>query len=227
MEHNSDGPDLNRHYYLDLAAAYVRGSLSERPEANAEILFRLGLDAGLRLHRFKRTNDLPRVRKVIGILHGLAPSELLDIGSGRGVFLWPLLDAFPGLPVTALDHLAHRIADLELVRSGGIARLNPLIGDVTKLEYADRSFDAATILEVLEHLPQPELGARELLRVTRRFVVATVPSKPDDNPEHIHLFTNQTIQELFEAAADAINRSVKVRCEYVLNHIVAVVALQL
>ncbi|NJM35092.1 MAG: AAA domain-containing protein [Rhodomicrobium sp.] len=30
------------------------------------------------------------------------PESLIDFGSGRGVFLWPLLDAFPDLPVMAV-----------------------------------------------------------------------------------------------------------------------------
>ena len=41
--------------------------------------------------------------RVLGTLRGIAPTHLLDIGTGRGVFLWPLLDAFPSLMVTAVE----------------------------------------------------------------------------------------------------------------------------
>src|SRR5262249_22305643 len=114
---------LAARYYLDLAAAFVRRRLPEAPAGSAEDLVRLGLEAGLRLHKFKRSAELPRVRRVLGMLRGLAPADLLDVGSGRGVFLWPLLDTFPELPVHATDTRPDRVADIQAVARGGIARL--------------------------------------------------------------------------------------------------------
>jgi 2-polyprenyl-3-methyl-5-hydroxy-6-metoxy-1,4-benzoquinol methylase len=218
--------DLNRHYFLDLAAAYVRGKMPDAGLASPEALFNCGREGGLRLHRFKRTTELPRVRRVLGILRALDPCNLLDIGSGRGVFLWPLLDAFPELPITALDRASHRVADLEAIARGGITRLTPIEGDVGALSFGDSAFDVVTILEVLEHLPRPEIVAREVLRVARRAVIASVPSKPDENPEHLRLFTAGSLAQLFLDAASTIGRMVKVRCEFVLNHIVAVASIR-
>ena len=108
--------------YIELAAAYVRGKLPEAAsDLNDQELLELGWAAGLNLHRFKRTIELPRVRAVLGVLHGIAPCTLLDIGSGRGVFLWPLLDTFPELLVTAVELDAQRRAHLEAVQRGGIS----------------------------------------------------------------------------------------------------------
>ena len=178
-------------------------------------------ELGLKPHRFERSGELLRVRRVLGALAGLMPTELLDIGTGRGAFLWPLMDRFPELPVTCVDPLEHRVERLRQVRHGGIETLTPLVGDVTTLPFPDAAFDGVTILEVLEHLPHPERAVAELVRVARRFVVASVPSKPDDNPEHLRLYTADTLTELFQSAG----RPVAVRCEYLLNHIVAVVML--
>jgi 2-polyprenyl-3-methyl-5-hydroxy-6-metoxy-1,4-benzoquinol methylase len=211
------------HYYLDLAAAFVRGRLPDAPDLPPAELVEYGRAHDLRVHKFKRSAGLPRVRKVLGILRSLDPASLLDIGSGRGVFLWPLLNTFPGLPVTALDRSPPRVADLEAVRWGGVERLTPVAGDVTALNFPDAAFDVVTILEVLEHLPDAAAGAREVLRACRGFVVASVPSKPDDNPEHLRLYTAETLTELFEGAAGALGVCVSVKCEYVPNHIVAVV----
>ena len=207
-------------YYARFAAAYVRAMLSvpdDRPEAD---LIALGRSEGLKLHRFKRTMDLPRVKAVIGALRGIQPDSLLDIGSGRGVFLWPLLDAFPDLTVTAIDLLEHRRAVLEAVRAGGIDRLSVHDMSVTELGFGDDSFDVATVLEVLEHLVEPAQAVRELVRVARRFVVASVPSKEDDNPEHIQLFDGAALERMF---TDAGARNATVT--YVRGHIVCVATL--
>jgi ubiquinone/menaquinone biosynthesis C-methylase UbiE len=207
---------LSTRYYLELAAAFVRGRLDVPPTLSPEETFKHGQEQGLRLHKFKRAEELPRIRKVLGLLHSLCPTELLDVGSGRGVFLWPLLNTFPELPVTAIDVRPDRVADIQAVRSGGVTRLRGVEGDVGQLAFPVQAFDGVTMLEVLEHVPEPDRAVAEVVRVARRFVVVSVPSKPDDNPEHIHLFNEQSIVALFRAAG-----APRVRVEYVLNHIVA------
>lgn len=215
---DSDDATLAELYYLDLAAAFVRGRLPELPPLPSTELVRRGAEAGLRLHKFKRNAGLPRVRRVLGVLHGLAPQSLLDVGSGRGTFLWPLLEAFPALDVTAVDHDARRAADLQALSRGGLARLSAAEMDATRLGFPDGHFDGVTMLEVLEHLETPEVAAAEALRVARRFVVASVPSQADENPDHLHLFNRETFGALFTRAGAR-----RVTTEHVLNHIIAVV----
>jgi len=208
----------DRYYYRDLALAYVRGSCPELAEACDEDLLAAAEDRGLRLHRFKRNAELPRVCRVLSTLKGFAPLNLLDIGSGRGTFLWPLLDELPEIEVTAMDVDEHRVEGIAAVARGGIERLTAKLGDAHELPWPDAGFQAATVLEVLEHVEDPQRVANELIRVTRDVVVATVPSKPDDNPEHIRLFTRQTLERLF---VDASARSVQIG--QVRDHFVATI----
>jgi trans-aconitate methyltransferase len=217
-----------------LAAAYVRGSLGERgvvlpdprlldapldvlDESQLQQLVTLGRTHELRLHRFKRTMGLPRVAKVLGVLRGLVPATLLDIGSGRGAFLWPLLDAFPTLPVTTVDILPHRVADMQRVAAGGVEQLVSLHADATDLPFPDGHFDVVTMLEVLEHIPDTVAALAEIVRVAQRFVLLSVPSKPDNNPEHIHRFDAATLERLLRSAGTA-----RVSIDSVPGHLVAV-----
>lgn len=217
---------LEERYYVALGAAFVRGRAPEclgdaaRESASDAATFRAGLAHGLKMHKFKRNADLPRVRRVLSTLAGLAPESLLDVGSGRGAFLWPLLDTFPGLDVTAIDKEERRATDLAAVARGGVARLHAAQMDAAALGFEADAFDGVTMLEVLEHMPDPARAAREALRVARRFVLATVPSKEDDNPEHIHLFEPASLGKLFEDAGAR-----RVTTTHVLNHIVALVLL--
>lgn len=210
-------PDNNDRYFTQLAAAFVRGKLGVVGDLTAEELIEAGQANGLRLHKFKRNTELPRVKKVLGAMCGLAPANMLDIGSGRGAFLWPLLEEFPYLQITAIDLNPQRVTDINAVRLGGIENLSARQMDATHLEFEDNSFDLVTALEVLEHMPDPSLAAAEAVRVARSHIVASVPSKEDDNPEHIQLFTRASFEALWLAAGA---RSVKI--DYVLNHMIAV-----
>ena len=57
-----------------------------------------------------------------------------------------------------------------------------------------------TLLEVLEHIPEVGKAVTAAVKMARRYVVVSVPSKEDDNPEHIHLLTKEILTELFTAA---------------------------
>lgn len=198
--------------FTELATAFVRGRLAD-PQASIED----GLRAGLRLHKFKSDVTLERVLRVLGILRGVAPENLLDVGSGRGAFLWPLLDAFPYLEVTSIDVSEQRVRDIEAVRAGGIDRLRVVQVAAGEMTFAPASFDVVTMLEVLEHMPDPVAALKRAVMVARRFVVISVPSVPDDNPEHLHLFSPADIERM---AAEA--GAVRATIDHVLNHRIAV-----
>src|SRR5262249_46778786 len=138
--------DLRTRYYTDLAAAYVRGRLPAAPALPPAELVRFGLRAGLRLRRFRPAAGLPRVRKVLVTLRALEPADLLDVGSGRGVGLWPLLDALPETPVLAIDTDARRVGALQAVAAGGVLRLRAARMDVTRLALPDGAVDGVTCL---------------------------------------------------------------------------------
>ncbi|HOS44655.1 MAG TPA: class I SAM-dependent methyltransferase, partial [Armatimonadota bacterium] len=152
-----------------------------------------GAAAELRLSRFARTPLPARVRAVLEWLERLAPASLLDVGSGRGTFLWPLLEARPALPVTAIDADPLRAQDLAAVRRGGVTTLAAYRMDAGALAFPARQFDAVTVLEVLEHIPDWEAACAECVRVAARALLLSVPARPDNNPDHRHLLTEDRL----------------------------------
>ena len=221
--------ELASHYYLPFAAAFVRGTdpvpsagksgvgKSDAGKSDAQTSDAAAvLDAlarGVSLKRFKRSGPLPRVAKVLGFLRGVAPSTLIDLGPGRGAFLWPLLDAFPALTVHGIDALAHRVAMIEAVARGGVPRLSAEEGDICRVWGEEKSVEVVTALEVIEHLTAPERAIERALKVATRFVVASVPSKPDENPEHVNYFAPGELEEKFLSAGAS-----RVATDHVHNH---------
>lgn len=214
---------MSESYYDRLAAAYVRGRLdfmsavplSDLTDEQIQQTLEMGREAGLRLHRFKRTAELPRVRKILGALRSIAPQELLDLGTGRGAFLWPLLDQFPDLPITCVDQLDYRVADIQAVARGGVHNLRALQAEIGELPFASHSFDVVTMLEVLEHIPDTQAALAQVSNIARRFLLLSVPSKEDNNPEHIHRFHAPQLADWLHALGWS-----RVKQDGVLNHIV-------
>ncbi|MCD8132102.1 MAG: class I SAM-dependent methyltransferase, partial [Lachnospiraceae bacterium] len=84
----------------------------------------------------------------------------------------------------------------------------------------DKSVDVVTMLEVLEHIPDVEAAVNSAVRIARKHIVVSVPSKPDDNPEHIHLLTRDRLTELFTGAGCR-----KLNFDGVNGHLIMIVTL--
>ncbi len=207
---------MENEYLRRTAAAYVRGyanrtgialnkDLCEKPiyelsEQGLDMLFSAGKTCGLKMYRFKSHRDMPRVKMVMGFLRSVMPESLIDVGSGRGVFLLPFLEDFAGVAVTSVDILPYRVEFLNDISQGGYPNLTVLQADICTAPLPERSADVVTMLEVLEHIPDVEAAVEAAVRAAGKFVVATVPSKPDNNPEHIHFLTKDKLTALFEKA---------------------------
>jgi len=210
-------PAMNERYYDAFAAAFIRASEPKTvDEADGQVLAR-GLARGLRLHAFKRLDSLPRVQRVIGVLKSLQPTTILDVGTGRGVFLWALMDALPRVPVVAIDVSPNRVAGLQAVRRGGVSRLSVVRASACHLCLPTGGTDVVTALEVLEHIPDVPRATREIVRVARRAVVVSVPSSEDTNPGHLHLIPASHLEGLLLAAGCR-----RVHLDGVRGHVVAV-----
>jgi SAM-dependent methyltransferase len=134
------------------------------------------LDARSSIYRWQE----PRHDLVAEVLAHLRPGDgpVLDVGCGRGQYLDAVRAA--GFDAVGVD------------LSPGMAP--DLVGDASRLPFADGSFGAALALHMLYHLPDPTDGLRELDRVLRPEGVVVVFTNGLD---HLHLY-----RELVTEAAD-------------------------
>jgi SAM-dependent methyltransferase len=93
-------------------------------------------------------------------------ARILDAGCGNGRYTRFLLRrADPGALITGFDYSQKMLRRAR--ESLDSDRVTHVAADLTRLPYADGCFDAAVCGWVLEHLPDPRPGLRELARVLR------------------------------------------------------------
>ncbi len=93
--------------------------------------------------------------------------SILDVGSGAGQLAGHLLDfSDPQARITCID-ISQPMLRRARQRLKSV-RPDYVVADVTSLPFADESFDGITCGYVLEHVPDPAQGLRELSRVLQR-----------------------------------------------------------
>ncbi len=126
------------------------------------------------------------LKTVVKVTRPLQINSVLDVGCGEGFTLARLKKEHIGKVHEGIeiDHSA-----IELGR-----KLYPKIsikeGDIYKLPYRNNTFDLVIATEVLEHLENPKKAYRELLRVSKRYVLLSVPNEPWFTFQRIARFQN-------------------------------------
>jgi len=99
---------------------------------------------------------------------------ILDVGCGEGFTLIKFKEFGIGKRLKGVDISENAISVGKML----YPCLNLSKGDVYDLRYKDNSFDLVVCSEVLEHLDNPRRALREVLRVTRKFCLLSVPNEP-------------------------------------------------
>lgn len=131
----------------------------------------------------------------------LKAQSILDVGCGEGFTLKKLEEKKIGKKNEGIDYSKDAIKIGRKI----YPHLSLFEGDVYGLKYKDNSFDLSLCTEVLEHLEDPEKAVSEIKRVTRKYLVFSVPNEPffiganflrgkylknfGNHPEHINHWT--------------------------------------
>lgn len=129
-----------------------------------------------------------------------AEPKIFDIGCGNGLF-FPRLEELGGV-VAGLE------ADNRLLPADGKYRGQIHVGPFDDSFEAERSYDLVTMLDVLEHLPNPRAALQQAARLLQPggFLVVTVPAflelwtKHDEMNHHYTRYTKQTILPVAQSA---------------------------
>jgi SAM-dependent methyltransferase len=156
-------------------------------------------------------------RRILELVRGTGARHILDVGCGEGFTMRELREGGVQAAMVGIDFSPGALAWNQAHHMGQA----PLkVADVHHLPFRDQGFDLVLCLEVLEHLPDSALGLRELLRVSRDYVLVSVPHEPffrgvnflrgkhlpalGNDPEHLHNYSGRAFRSLVSTQADVV-----------------------
>ena len=105
-----------------------------------------------------------------------APESALDVGCGEGVLTERFAERLGSGQVVGVDLDDPKLRAEWARRARPNLEFRPLAGP--DLPFAKGEFDIVCAIEVLEHVPDPEHTLAEMVRVSRRHVLVSVPREP-------------------------------------------------
>lgn len=149
--------------------------------------------------------------RLLSLVSETKAESILDAGCGEGFTLSLLKQSKLGKKLVGIDFeddaikLAHKINP----------KLDISKASIYELPYKDNNFDLVICSEVMEHLTDPEIAIKEIIRVSKKYVLISVPNEPffmmanflrgkylsrwGNHPEHINHWTASAIKSFAES----------------------------
>ncbi len=134
--------------------------------------------------KYVKTNFITR-RLLAGFFNGVGEllrepvlgdvRSAIEVGCGEGFSTQKLREQLPRECSLRASDVEQRLVDEARRNNPGIAIERE---SIYELPHADRSFDIVFVMEVLEHLDDPARALAEVCRISKRWVLASVPREP-------------------------------------------------
>lgn len=111
---------------------------------------------------------------LISLANPLLPKTVLDAGCGEGFTLNKLMLNQIGQSIEGVENEKEAIA----LGKKLFPKANIKQGSIYDLPYKDGSFDLVVCTEVLEHLKYPQKALLEIIRVSKKYIILSVPNEP-------------------------------------------------
>jgi len=148
-------------------------------------------------------------RFVFSLLRGLEIISVLDAGCGTGLLLQQILEKYPSAEVTGLEYSAQ---GLEIAK----ARLPK--ADFNTIDLSEQNlgkkFDLITCIDVLEHIDDDRAALNNLLAMTGKYMILSVPLGPLFKVEterigHVHGYSRREVQKKLQEAGFRILKEIQ------------------
>jgi len=141
--------------------------------------------------------------EIVGWIKNMATGgRILDIGCGAGAYSRAFRSE--GFECVGVD------VNVDLLSKASEADVQSLVMDAMKIGFRDKTFDMILLIEVLEHVVDPEKVLAEAKRVAKKRIFITVPNlEPLPHlaqfnvimhhflePSHLNFFTKKMLEDL-------------------------------
>lgn len=179
------------------------------------------------LEKHQTKNPISRIfldnflKTVVETIKPLGVKSILDVGCGEGFTLAKLKKEKSFQKLEGIDAVKESVEIGKKLHPDLLLKL----GDIYDLDYKDNSFDILLCTEVLEHLAKPSEALKELIRVSKKYVMVTVPNEPwftisrilrgknllklGAHPEHIQWWTSSEFKKFVSKQKNVKIRLVK------------------
>jgi len=113
-------------------------------------------------------------KTLVSQVKNLKIGSVLDVGCGEGFTLNKLKENKIGKVHEGIDYSKEAIS----LGKKAYPNLHISQGNIYGLKHEDNSFDLVICSEVLEHLEDPQKALKELIRVSKKHILLSVPNEP-------------------------------------------------